>query len=94
MMAMEGGVLDPTTTTGGSAAAAEYAPGDAVVHDGETLFIVEDVLGEGAFGAVYKAVATAGGAPLALKSLTPARLPPEHFASEYSPIHTAPATIL
>ena len=54
MIAMEGGVLDPATTTGGSAAAAEYAPGDAVVHDGETLFIVEDVLGEGAFGAVYK----------------------------------------
>ena len=34
MIAMEGGVLDPTTT-GGSAAAAEYAPGDEVVHDGE-----------------------------------------------------------
>ena len=80
MIAMEGGVLDPTTTTGGSAAAAEYAPGDAVVHDGETLFIVEDVLGEGAFGAVYKVrPAVGGGRALAVKSVKPS-LPAEKKA--------------
>ena len=80
MIAMEGGVLDPATTTGGSAAAAEYAPGDAVVHDGETLYIVEDVLGEGAFGAVYKArPAGGGGRALAVKSVKPS-LPAEKKA--------------
>ena len=80
MIAMEGGVLDPTTTTGGSAAAAEYAPGDAVAHDGKTLYIVEDVLGEGAFGAVYKVrPAVGGGAALAVKSVKPS-LPAEKKA--------------
>ena len=83
MLVMAGGVIDQATTVfdtaAEAAAAAEYRPGDPVVHGGDQLYEIESILGEGAFGAVYKAVATDGGATLALKSIKPDRLTPENF---------------
>ena len=59
--------------------AAEYEVGEEVTHAGVALFSIEAVLGEGAFGKVYKARPIDGGAPLALKSVKPS-LPPEQKA--------------
>ena len=56
--------------------AAEYEVGEEVTQGGVALFSIEAVLGEGAFGKVYKARPTDGGAPLALKSVKPS-LPAE-----------------
>ena len=82
MLAMTGGVIAQTTTAdtaAEAAAAAEYRPGDPVVHGGDQLYEIESILGEGAFGAVYKAVATDGGAALALKSIKPDKLTAENY---------------
>ena len=82
MLVMAGGVIDQATTAdtaAEAAAAAEYRPGDPVVHGGDQLYEIESILGEGAFGAVYKAVATDGGAALALKSIKPDKLTAENY---------------
>ena len=77
MVAMEGGVLDQGTTTGIAAAgeAAEYKVGDEVLHQGEVLFTIVRVLGNGAFGEVYEGAAAAGGGLIALKSVKPSLAP-------------------
>ena len=73
MITMEGGVVDQVLT--GAAEAAEYGAGEQIAHDGKALFIIDAVLGNGAFGAVYKATPVGGGAALALKSVKPSLSP-------------------
>ena len=51
--------------------AAEYEVGEEVTQGGVALFSIEAVLGEGAFGKVYKARPAGGGRALALKSVKP-----------------------
>ena len=80
MLVMEGGVIDQATTdtAAEAAATAEYRPGDAVEY-GRRSLVIEEILGNGAFGEVYKAKPSDGGAALALKSVKPSRLKPETF---------------
>ena len=80
MLVMEGGVIDQATTdtAAEAAATAEYRPGDAVEY-GRRSLVIEEILGNGAFGEVYKAKPSDGGAALALKSVKPSRLTPENF---------------
>ena len=82
MLAMEGGVIDQATTATAAeaAATAEFRPGDRLAQaaGGDDL-VIEEILGAGAFGEVYKAKPSDGGAALALKSVKPSRLKPETF---------------
>ena len=66
MLVMEGGVIDQATTdtAAEATATAEYRPGDAVEY-GRRSLVIEEILGNGAFGEVYKANPSDGGAALA-----------------------------
>ncbi|MEC8428535.1 MAG: protein kinase, partial [Pseudomonadota bacterium] len=70
-------MIDQVTT--GAATTTEFRIGEEICQDGEALYIIDTVLGNGAFGEVYKASPVGGGAALALKSVKPS-LPPEKKA--------------